>query len=129
MADNVFFIYKFVAGEWDLRYNFYPINVAVKESLIILFSTSLHGSKASLIFLNFNTQFSIKHCLLKLPLLLSILKMSEGFKLYHYDPSAGAAVAFAAVFGLTTAVHIWQLARNRTWYFVPFLIGCLCVYH
>ncbi|KAJ5327677.1 hypothetical protein N7452_008067 [Penicillium brevicompactum] len=28
--------------------------------------------------------------------------MAEGFKLYHYNPSAGAAVAFAAVFGLTT---------------------------
>lgn len=49
------------------------------------------------------------------------------FKLYHYDPSAGCAVAFAAVFGLTTVVHIWQLGRNRTWYFIPFVIGGLCV--
>ncbi|KAJ5943710.1 hypothetical protein N7516_003878 [Penicillium verrucosum] len=47
------------------------------------------------------------------------------FKLYHYDPSAGCAVAFAAVFGLTTVVHIWQLGRNRTWYFIPFVIGGL----
>ncbi|KAJ5335912.1 hypothetical protein MYU51_020259 [Penicillium brevicompactum] len=50
--------------------------------------------------------------------------MAEGFKLYHYNPSAGAAVAFAAVFGLTTVIHIWQLGRSRAWYFIPFLIGC-----
>lgn len=49
------------------------------------------------------------------------------FKLYHYNPSAGSAVAFAAVFGLTTVIHIWQLGRNRTWYFIPFVIGGLCV--
>lgn len=55
-----------------------------------------------------------------------ILNMAEGFKLYHYNPSAGAAVAFAAVFGLTTVLHIWQLGRSRAWYFIPFLIGCLC---
>ncbi|KAJ5835386.1 RTA-like protein [Penicillium robsamsonii] len=51
--------------------------------------------------------------------------MAEGFKLYHYDPSASSAVAFAAVFGLTAAIHIWQLGRNRTWYFIPFIIGGL----
>lgn len=55
-----------------------------------------------------------------------ILNMAEGFKLYHYNPSAGAAVAFAAVFGLTTVIHIWQLGRSRAWYFIPFLIGCFC---
>lgn len=54
--------------------------------------------------------------------------MAQSFELYHYDPSAGAAVAFAAVFGLTTAIHIWQLGRNRTWYFIPFVIGGCCVY-
>lgn len=52
--------------------------------------------------------------------------MSE-FKLYHYNPSVGSAIAFAAVFGLTTVIHIWQLGRNRTWYFIPFVIGGACV--
>ncbi|KAJ5189042.1 hypothetical protein N7491_005366 [Penicillium cf. griseofulvum] len=51
--------------------------------------------------------------------------MAEEFKLYHYNPSAGSAIAFAAIFGLTTAIHIWQLGRNRTWYFIPFVIGGL----
>ncbi|KAF7591052.1 hypothetical protein BBP40_002012 [Aspergillus hancockii] len=46
-----------------------------------------------------------------------------GYKFYHYDPSAGAAVAFAAVFGLTTLIHLWQMFRARTWYLTPFIIG------
>ncbi|OQE29294.1 hypothetical protein PENFLA_c004G09508 [Penicillium flavigenum] len=51
--------------------------------------------------------------------------MAEGFKLYHYNPSGGAGVTFAALFGLTAVIHLWQLGRNRTWYFIPFVIGCL----
>ncbi|KAH8433946.1 RTA1 domain-containing protein [Aspergillus melleus] len=45
------------------------------------------------------------------------------YKFYHYDPSGAAAVAFAAVFGLTTVTHLWQMFRSRTWYFIPFIIG------
>ncbi|KGO73094.1 RTA-like protein [Penicillium italicum] len=51
--------------------------------------------------------------------------MAEGFKMYHYDPSAACALAFAALFGVTTVIHIWQFGRNRTWYFIPFVIGGL----
>ncbi|KAJ6049153.1 uncharacterized protein N7446_007520 [Penicillium canescens] len=51
--------------------------------------------------------------------------MTEGFKLYHYNPSSGAAIPFAAIFGLSTVVHLWQLGRNKSWYFIPFLIGGL----
>ncbi|KAE8140234.1 putative RTA1 domain protein [Aspergillus pseudotamarii] len=46
-----------------------------------------------------------------------------GYQYYHYDPSAGAAISFAAVFGLTTVIHIWQMIRTRTWYLTPFVIG------
>ncbi|KOC12297.1 RTA1 domain protein [Aspergillus flavus AF70] len=46
-----------------------------------------------------------------------------GYQYYHYDPSSGAAVSFAAVFGLTTVIHIWQMIRTRTWYLTPFVIG------
>jgi hypothetical protein len=46
--------------------------------------------------------------------------------LYHYDPSFAAAVAFIAVFSLSTLLHIWQSVRRRTWYFVPFVVGGLC---
>lgn len=48
------------------------------------------------------------------------------FKFYHYSPSLGAAAAFAALFSLTTAAHIWQVVRGRTWYFIPFVVGGLC---
>jgi hypothetical protein len=46
--------------------------------------------------------------------------------LYHYDPSFAAAVAFIALFSLSTILHIWQLVRRRTWYFIPFVVGGLC---
>jgi hypothetical protein len=64
-----------------------------------------------------------------LPYSFQSFKMAEGFKLYHYNPSSGAAIPFAALFGLTTVVHMWQLGRNRSWYFIPFLIGGLCMMH
>ncbi|KAL4995948.1 RTA1 like protein-domain-containing protein [Aspergillus recurvatus] len=46
-----------------------------------------------------------------------------GYQYYMYDPSKAAAIPFAALFGLTTIVHIWQTIRTRTWYMAPFIIG------
>ncbi|KAL4758240.1 RTA1 domain-containing protein [Aspergillus foveolatus] len=46
-----------------------------------------------------------------------------GYQYYMYDPSKGAAIPFAALFGLTTVVHMWQTIQNRTWYMTPFIIG------
>lgn len=51
---------------------------------------------------------------------------SKGFVFYHYEPSMVGAVIFIGVFGLSGLLHIWQLVRARTWYFIPFVIGCLC---
>lgn len=51
------------------------------------------------------------------------------FKLYHYDPSFVAAAIFIALFALSALVHIFQLARARTWYMIPFVIGCLCKFN
>ncbi|KAL3478487.1 RTA1 like protein-domain-containing protein [Aspergillus californicus] len=45
------------------------------------------------------------------------------YKYYEYNPSEGAAIPFAALFALSTAVHIWQTIRGRTWYLIPFIIG------
>ncbi|KAF5697381.1 RTM1-like protein [Fusarium globosum] len=50
--------------------------------------------------------------------------MSE-FKLYHYDPSFIAAIIFLALFSALTLCHLFQLIRYRTFYLVPFLIGCI----
>ncbi|TVY78580.1 Protein RTA1 [Lachnellula suecica] len=49
----------------------------------------------------------------------------DKYILYHYEPSFGAAIAFVALFGVSAALHIFQLARKRTWYFIPFVIGGL----
>ncbi|KAL2847528.1 RTA1 like protein-domain-containing protein [Aspergillus pseudoustus] len=45
------------------------------------------------------------------------------YKYYNYNPSEGAAIPFAALFGLTTVIQIWQTIRARTWYLTPFIIG------
>lgn len=47
-------------------------------------------------------------------------------KFYRYDPSLAAAVIFLILFLLTTTLHLYQLLRTRTWYFIPFLIGGFC---
>lgn len=48
------------------------------------------------------------------------------YLLYHYEPSFVAAIVFVALFGLTSSLHFIQLIKNRTWYFIPFLIGGVC---
>ncbi|OLN88213.1 Protein RTA1-like protein 1 [Colletotrichum chlorophyti] len=50
---------------------------------------------------------------------------SSGFQFYHYEPSMVAATVFVIVFGVSGFLHIWQLCRHRTWYFIPFVIGCV----
>ncbi|KPM37830.1 hypothetical protein AK830_g8732 [Neonectria ditissima] len=51
--------------------------------------------------------------------------MATGYVFYNYNPSLPAAAIFVVVFGISALLHIWQLIRNRTWYFIPFVIGCL----
>ncbi|OHF00855.1 hypothetical protein CORC01_03929 [Colletotrichum orchidophilum] len=50
---------------------------------------------------------------------------STGFVFYHYEPSMVAATVFIIVFGVSGMLHIWQICRHRTWYFIPFAIGCI----
>jgi hypothetical protein len=47
------------------------------------------------------------------------------FKYYYYDPSVPAAAAMAALFGATAILHVVQLVRHKTWYFIPFVLGGL----
>ncbi|RYP66947.1 hypothetical protein DL771_007521 [Monosporascus sp. 5C6A] len=49
-----------------------------------------------------------------------------GFDYYHYDPSKAAATIFVVAFALSALMHGYQLVKNRTWYFIPFLIGGIC---
>jgi hypothetical protein len=48
------------------------------------------------------------------------------YKLYNYNPSGGAAIPAAALFGLATVIHIFQMIRARSWYMIPFTIGGVC---
>lgn len=50
----------------------------------------------------------------------------EGFKLYLYSPSLAAAIIFAVLFTATIVRHCQILFRERTWSFVPFVLGCTC---
>ncbi|RAK81096.1 RTA1 domain-containing protein [Aspergillus fijiensis CBS 313.89] len=45
------------------------------------------------------------------------------FRLYRYDPSFGAAVVMVIIFILASGFHTYQVARTRTWFFVPFVVG------
>ncbi|KAM0354304.1 hypothetical protein ACHAPU_001348 [Fusarium lateritium] len=49
----------------------------------------------------------------------------EAYVFYNYNPSMAAAAIFVVVFGISSLLHTYQLVRARTWYFIPFLIGCL----
>ncbi|CAI7609549.1 unnamed protein product [Penicillium glandicola] len=51
--------------------------------------------------------------------------MTTTYTFYNYNPSAVAALIFVALFGLTTLVHVFQMIRNRSWFFIPFIIGGL----
>ncbi|KAG4430715.1 hypothetical protein IFR05_013803 [Cadophora sp. M221] len=51
--------------------------------------------------------------------------VGEKYMLYQYEPKKVPAIIFLVLFGITTLLHIFQLIRKRTWYFVPFVIGGL----
>ncbi|KAJ9136813.1 Rta1 domain-containing protein [Pleurostoma richardsiae] len=52
--------------------------------------------------------------------------MADGtFVLYHYNPSAAAAIIFVVLFAICTILHLYKLVRFKTWHFIPFLIGCI----
>ncbi|KAF7558223.1 hypothetical protein G7Z17_g166 [Cylindrodendrum hubeiense] len=42
---------------------------------------------------------------------------------YHYDPSLVAAAIFAGLFCISGLVHLVQMVKGKTWYFVAFVIG------
>ncbi|KAK1759822.1 RTA1 like protein-domain-containing protein [Echria macrotheca] len=49
----------------------------------------------------------------------------QQFKYYHYNPSYGGNIAFIVLFSIPTIIHIVLMFRRKTWYFIPFVIGCL----
>jgi hypothetical protein len=49
-----------------------------------------------------------------------------GFKLYRYDPNLAANIVFVVLFAVLSIGHVFLLLRKRTWYFIPFVVGCVC---
>ncbi|KAF1954336.1 RTA1-domain-containing protein [Byssothecium circinans] len=45
------------------------------------------------------------------------------FVYYRYHPSLPAAVIFVVLFAFTTILHVFQIVKKRTWYFIPLAIG------
>ena len=45
------------------------------------------------------------------------------FKLWHYTPSIAAAAIFVVLFSGLTGYHTFLIARRRTWFCIPFVIG------
>lgn len=48
------------------------------------------------------------------------------FRYYYYNPSVATAAVFCVLFALVTIRHGMLLVKFRTWYFIPFFLGCLC---
>ncbi|OIW34302.1 RTA1-domain-containing protein [Coniochaeta ligniaria NRRL 30616] len=51
------------------------------------------------------------------------LESHNGYLLWHYIPSIAAAIVFAIIFALLTAVHLWRMIQTRMWFCLPFVIG------
>ncbi|CAG7940071.1 unnamed protein product [Penicillium salamii] len=47
------------------------------------------------------------------------------YALYRYTPSIPAAVIFAVLFVLLSALHLIRLIKHRSYFFIPFLAGLL----
>ncbi|KAL1886070.1 hypothetical protein Cpir12675_006870 [Ceratocystis pirilliformis] len=45
--------------------------------------------------------------------------------LYKYDPSFAAAVFFTIGFLLSSIAHAFQIVKNKSWFFIPFLMGSI----
>ncbi|KAI3576652.1 RTA1 like protein-domain-containing protein [Fusarium oxysporum f. sp. albedinis] len=44
---------------------------------------------------------------------------------YRYEPSLPASIIFIVIFALSSALHLFQIIKTRTWFFLPFLVGSI----
>ncbi|EUC30069.1 hypothetical protein COCVIDRAFT_102317 [Bipolaris victoriae FI3] len=47
------------------------------------------------------------------------------FDLFPYNPSIGAGYAYMVMFGIMAIAHIVLMSIYRSWYFIPFILGCI----
>ena len=50
------------------------------------------------------------------------------YKYYGYDPSLASACIFTVLFGLSTLWHSFLVFKHRTWYFIPVIVGGICMF-
>ena len=51
------------------------------------------------------------------------LVVGEKYMLFEYQPKKVPAIIFIVLFGISSFLHMFQLIKKRTWYFIPFVIG------
>lgn len=53
------------------------------------------------------------------------------FDLYPYTPSSAAGWTFLILFSISGVVHLVLSIPLRTWFFIPFILGCAgtCFHH
>jgi hypothetical protein len=47
------------------------------------------------------------------------------FDLFPYVPSAGAGWTFVVLFGITAIAHFVLMIIYQSWFFIPFILGCI----
>lgn len=48
------------------------------------------------------------------------------YYLWHYVPSMPGAIIFIILFIAATAAHSYRMFRFRQWFYIPFILGCIC---
>lgn len=48
---------------------------------------------------------------------------ASGFRYYYYTPSKAGAIVVMLFWIVAFAIHLWQLVRTKTKFWIPFLIG------
>ncbi|KAJ4258780.1 hypothetical protein NW762_007867 [Fusarium torreyae] len=44
---------------------------------------------------------------------------------YRYEPSLPAAIIFIVILGSSSILHLFQVLKTKSWFFLPFLVGSL----
>lgn len=58
---------------------------------------------------------------------MAVLEPYKGsYYLWTYLPSQPASILFLSLFLIATVLNAWALFRRRSWFCIPFAIGCFC---
>ncbi|KAF6825716.1 RTA1 domain protein [Colletotrichum musicola] len=52
--------------------------------------------------------------------------VNANWSFYRFEPSTSAAIFFCIIFILTTALHLFQMIRTKTWYLTAFIVAGFC---